>query len=321
MKYVVIPNTDLRVSQLCLGSTDIGAAIPVPESFALMDEFVALGGNFIDTAHVYSNWIPGTKSTSEKTIGRWLQERGNRDQLVISTKGAHPEIASMHTSRLSRAEIEQDLNESLEFLQTDRIDIYWLHRDDPAVPVSDIVDILNEQGAAGKIRYLGASNWTVERIQAAADYAASKGLHSFVANQPLWSLAQPNMDVHPDQTLVAMDQAGLDFHRRTGMAVLPYSSQAHGYFTKMDRGDHDKIARNDQVVFENETNMKRLARVQELARKYKAQINDIVLAYLHSQPFVTIPLIGSKRIDQLRSSVNALELTLTSDELAYLESA
>src|SRR5215467_4718468 len=118
MRYVAVPNTDLRVSHICLGSTGIGAEISVPDSFALLDEFVRLGGNFIDTAHVYSDWIPGTKSTSEKTIGQWLKARGIRDQLNIGTKGAHPELTTMHISRLSSADIVQDLAESLDYLQT-----------------------------------------------------------------------------------------------------------------------------------------------------------------------------------------------------------
>src|SRR5438034_10093009 len=114
MRYVVIPNTTLRVSQVCLGSTDFGSLMPAPDAFALLDEFAALGGNFVDTAHVYADWLPGIRSSSEKTIGQWLKARNNRNQIVVSTKGGHPDLATMHVSRLSRAEIEQDLAESLD---------------------------------------------------------------------------------------------------------------------------------------------------------------------------------------------------------------
>jgi aryl-alcohol dehydrogenase-like predicted oxidoreductase len=319
MNHVVIPNTTLRVCSLCLGSSELGSVIPANDSFALLDEFVALGGNFLDTAHVYANWLPGPKSTSEKTLGQWMQARKIRDQVVIATKGGHPDLATMHVSRLSRAEIAQDVAESLDYLQTDTIDLFWLHRDDPAIPVGEIVDILSEQVEAGNIRYYGASNWTPARIQAAVDYAARKGKHTFVANQPLWSLALPNMDTHPDKTLVGMDQAGLDFHQRSGMAVIPYTSQAHGLFSKLDKSGWSGIAQGDRTLYDNATNRGRLERVQQLARRYAVEINDVVLAYLICQPFPTIPVIGSKRLDQLRSSIKAVELSLTPDDLAFLE--
>lgn len=321
MKYINIPNTDLRVSQLCIGSEQLGASITPTDSAALLDTFVAAGGNFIDSAHIYADWIPGTKSTSEKIIGQWLKANGARSQLVIATKGAHPVIETMHNSRLSRADIAQDIDEGLEYLQTDTIDLYWLHRDDQAIPVSEIIDVMDEQVKAGKIRYFGASNWTIPRIQAALDYSARKGINSFVANQPLFSLAVPSMDLHPDKTIVALDAAGIAFHKRTGMAVVAYSSQAHGFFTKLDSAGLESIREPHRSVYNNATNMKRLERIRELARRHSAQINDIVLAYLFSQPFPTIPVIGPKNLDQLRSSLQAVDLTLTSDELALLESA
>lgn len=317
MLYVDIPHTELRVSRLCLGSTDIGGKISAPDSFALLDEFVRLGGNFIDTAHVYSDWIPGTRSRSEKTIGQWLTSRGIRGQLIIGTKGAHPALETMQVSRLSRADIVGDLTESLDYLQTDWIDLYWLHRDDSRLPVAGIIEVLNEQVAAGKIRYFGASNWSAVRIQAAQDYADSHGLRGFVANQAWWSLAACAIENNPDQTVIAFDKAALDFHRRTGMAVVAYSSQAHGFFSKLESGA--PIGGIDRGLFDGDVNRQRLERIKRLAQKYDAQINDIVLAYLIAQPFPTIPIIGSKRLDHLQSSMNALRIALSSEELAYLE--
>src|SRR4051794_14508954 len=114
MKYVSIPNTDLRVSQICLGSAEFGATLTQKDAFSLLDAFVAEGGNFIDTAHVYSDWIPNTKSTSEKFIGEWFRKSGMRDDVMIATKGAHPLLTSMNVSRLSQADIELDVHESLE---------------------------------------------------------------------------------------------------------------------------------------------------------------------------------------------------------------
>lgn len=321
MKYVTIPNTDLRVSQLCIGSAQFGAALTEQDAFALLDQFVKLGGNFIDTAHVYCNWIPGSRSSSEKMIGKWLTTRGNRNQLVIATKGAHPDLNTMHISRMSNPEIEQDISESLEYLQTDHIDLYWLHRDDVTIPVGQIINCLNAQVAAGKIRYFGASNWTTARLEEAYDYAQKNNVMGFVANQPLWSLAHSMMGNIPDQTLVALDEAGTDFHRRTGMAVIPYSAQGHGFFSKLATVGREGISKADLAQFDNDTNARRLPRIQELAQKYGVGINHIVLAYLYSQPFVTVPVIGPRHLDQLADSASHTDLLLTPDEVAYLQTA
>lgn len=146
MNKLSIPNTDLTPSQLCLGASNFGATIPQADAFALMDAFVERGGNFLDMAHVYANWIPSLpRSISEKTIGAWMKARGNRRQMIIGTKGAHPDLATMHISRLAPADIVQDLNESLQHLQTETIDLYWLHRDDPIRPVGEIIDTLDAQ--------------------------------------------------------------------------------------------------------------------------------------------------------------------------------
>jgi aryl-alcohol dehydrogenase-like predicted oxidoreductase len=320
MKQVGIPGTDLIVSPICLGTTDLGLGdLQEDAAFELLNEYVEQGGNFIDTAHVYSNWIPGEICRSEKLIGKWLKSTGTRDRIVLGTKGAHPELDSMHISRLSPAEITQDLNESLEYLQTDHIDIYWLHRDDTAVPVAGILETLNEQVKAGKIRHLGCSNWKAYRIQEALDYAASKGIRGFVANQPLWSLAAPNLDKAPDKTLVAMDDDGIAFHKRTGMAAIPYSSQGKGFFTKLAASGLDGVSKADIQMYGNDVNNQRLGRIQKLANQYRVTVNSIVLAYLLSQPFTTIPIVGCKKLDHLHASLEANELRLTPEEISFLE--
>ncbi|MEO8606238.1 MAG: aldo/keto reductase [Chloroflexota bacterium] len=319
MKTILIPNTDLRVSRLSLGTAQFGARLTPADARALLDAYVILDGNFIDTASVYCDWIPGTKSASEKIIGAWLKENGLRDQLVIATKGAHPELSSMTVSRLSPAAISHDVHASLENLGTDPIDLYWLHRDDRAIPVGEIIDPLNDQVKAGHVRYFGASNWKADRIQAANDYAAQHGLHGFVADQPQWSLAVVNADQLPDQTTTQMDQAALDFHRRTGFPAVAYSSQAHGYFSKLDADQ--PVSANDRRDYDNEVNPRRLKVIQALARQHNASINDIVLAYVLSQTFPTVAVIGPSRVDQLHSSVTALNVTLSSAEITALESA
>jgi len=321
MKYVSIPNTDLRVSQICLGSAEFGSTLTQKEAFNLLDAFVAEGGNFIDTAHVYSDWIPNTKSTSEKFIGEWVRKSGMRDDVMIATKGAHPLLTSMNVSRLSHEDIEIDVSESLEYLQADVIDLYWLHRDDVAIPVGEIIEALNEQVWLGNIRYFGCSNWTSSRIQEALIYAADKNVDGFVANQPLWSLAVADMKAIPDHTLVGMDDEGLAFHKRTQMAVIPYTAQAKGFFSKVERSGSAGLSEGDRKIYFNDVNSRRLLRVQELAKKYAVSVNDIALNYLISQPFTTIPVVGCKTVEQLKSSLKAVDVILTSDEVAYLEAA
>jgi aryl-alcohol dehydrogenase-like predicted oxidoreductase len=179
MHVVRIPNTNLDVSSLCLGTGEFGSKLDRAAAWQLLDAFVAAGGNFLDTANVYADWVPGTKSSSEKTIGAWLAQRGNRAQLIIATKGAHPLLASMNVPRCSPADILHDIEQSLGHLQTDVIDLYWLHRDDPARPAGEIIETLAAQVKAGKIRYFGCSNWRVERIAAANSYAATSSLAAF----------------------------------------------------------------------------------------------------------------------------------------------
>ncbi|NQU43712.1 aldo/keto reductase, partial [bacterium] len=143
MRSVHFPGTDLDPSVICLGTGGYGSSIPRDQSFQLLDGFFERGGSFLDSAHVYAAWIPNGAGASERTIGEWQEDRGVRDRIIIGTKGGHPELDKMRVPRLSPPEIERDLFESLERLRTDRIDLYWLHRDDPATPVDVIMDALN----------------------------------------------------------------------------------------------------------------------------------------------------------------------------------
>jgi aryl-alcohol dehydrogenase-like predicted oxidoreductase len=319
MKYITIPGTTLKPAVICLGSTHIGSTIDQVTSFNLFDIYLEQGGNFIDTASVYANWLPVEKSISEKTIGRWLRQRGCRDQVILATKGAHPELSTMHIPRLSRAEIVQDLHDSLKNLQTERIDLYWLHRDDPTRPVEDILETLNDQVRAGKIRYFGCSNWRTERISTAQAYAASHELQGFVANQMMWSLALPDLAGIKDKTIAVMDEAMQQYHLETGLAATPYSSQANGLFQKMAQGTLAQMDSNRWGVYQAEANRQRGERIKRLAAETGLSVTQIVLGYLHSQPFPTIPIVGCRTPNQLQDSLTAADISLDPDHLNYLE--
>ncbi len=322
MRYVNIPGTALNPSALSLGTNRFGSLIDHDHAYELLDAFVELGGTFIDTAHVYADWILGAPhSASEKTIGEWLHQRNCRAQILLATKGGHPDLGTPHVSRLSSQDLQTDLAESLEFLQTDHVDLLWLHRDDPAIPVFEIVNAVNDVIRTGQARYVGCSNWHARRIREANEYARTHGLYGFVANQPQWSLAVPNREALSDpERLVVFGAQDYALHRENGMAVVPYSPQAQGFYDKLDRLGMSGLTEKDRCGYYSEANAGRLRWVQALSTKHRVSVNAVALSYLMSQPFVTIPVIGPRTVEQLRDSVAAVEVHLTSAELDELQS-
>lgn len=321
MRYTPLPNTTLVPSVIGLGTGGFGSAIPQEEAFAMLDLFVELGGNLLDTARVYAAWLPGGAGASERTIGAWLKRRGAQGRVIVATKGGHPDLATMHRSRLAPAEIAADVAASLDALGLPAIDLYWLHRDDPAIPVGEIMDALHEQMAAGRLRAIAASNWTPPRIEAANAYAAARGRPGFCASQIGWSLAQPDPAAKGFGGELAMDAETLAFHRRTGFPVVAYSAQAAGFFAgKADRyrgpdAPQDSFSRK----YATRENFGRLERARQLAARHGRTPNDIALAYLLSQPFPVYALVGCRTVAQVRSSCAAADLRLTPAEIAFLE--
>jgi aryl-alcohol dehydrogenase-like predicted oxidoreductase len=320
MRYIDITGTDLHVSAICLGTGALGSAVPQQDAFELLDLFVELGGTFLDSAKVYADWLPGERSVSEKTIGRWLRSRDVRDQVIVATKGAHPELSTMQIPRLSAEEIVSDLDSSLESLQVETIDLYWLHRDDPARPVGEILETLHDQVVAGKVRYYGCSNWRVPRIAAAQAYATKHGYTGFVADQMQWSLAQPAPGARSDPTMVAMDEELYRYHRETGMPAVPYSSQAGGFFQKIRAGQQDRLSPGARRRYDHSVNRQRMARIEELEGEAGLSVTQLALGYLLSQPFPTVPIVGCKTKAHLRDSLSAADVSLTPAQIAYLKS-
>jgi aryl-alcohol dehydrogenase-like predicted oxidoreductase len=318
VKYRNIPHTNLYPSVICLGTASFGTSLDISTAFQLLDTFVEHGGNFIDTAHVYGAWVPDGYGLSEKIIGQWVKERRLEENTIIATKGGHPLLSAMHIPRLSRQEIVADLDESLHCLQTASIDLYWLHRDDPQRPVAEILETLNGQVKQGKIRYFGCSNWRVERIEAAMHYAAEHGLAGFVGNQCMWSFAVPNQDAIEDSAVAVMDAQTLDFHRKTGLAIVAYTSQAHGYFSKASK---NPVSLPDQLrkMYTNGENTERLRRLQRVSEEVSLSIAALSLAYLTNQPIPTFPIASFANADQLLESIQAGDAELSSEAIHYLE--
>ena len=257
LKKVNLPGTDLQVSQLCYGTNMLGTAIDQPGANAILDRFTALGGNFLDTARSYGDWIPDAPAgASERAIGAWLKGK-NRDDVVIATKGAQVDMRSGdYRNRVTPEDIASDLAESLDHLGIDTIDLYWLHADNPQAPVGPIMDALFAHQDAGKIRYIGASNWTPERIREANAYAASKGRQGFVASQTFWGLAAPEREASTAQGYQLYYEDGYQDIHAEGVTMIPYSAQSGGYFTKLAAGGEAALPDFLKARYANPVNAK-----------------------------------------------------------------
>ena len=309
MQTLMIPGTDLKPSVIGLGTALFGSALDQSISDILLDTYFEAGGNFLDTAQVYADWLPGERSTSEKCLGRWMADRGTRERIVLSTKGAHPRLESPSIARLARTDIRFDLEASLKNLRTDRIDLYWLHRDDPTRPVAEILETLNERVKAGQIRYFGCSNWSLPRIQAAQNLAWETGLQGFSANQLFWSLAAVDPTGMPNPTWRIMDSDTWSYHRDQNLCAVAYSSQANGLFQKMAAGQPlspDFLRRHPLA-----DNQRRLTRIQALCAETGWTLTQVILGYLMSQPFPGLPLIGPRSLAQLKDCLPAQSVRLT----------
>jgi 1-deoxyxylulose-5-phosphate synthase len=292
--YRRLPPLDRPVSRLVLGTLLVD-----PE---VLDEWVRLGGNAIDTARVYGD------GAAERDLGAWLAGRPDvRDELVLITKGAHPDGARR---RVTAEEIARDLDASLASLGRP-VDVYMLHRDDPHLPVGPIMAALNEHVRAGRVRALGASNWTCPRIDEANAYAASHGLAGFCCSSPHLSLATQNEE-HWDDTRSAREPSIFAWHERSGMPLFAWSAQARGFFAGHSSESVDR-------VYDNADNRERRRRAGELAGRLGCTANQVALAWVLAQPFPVYAVVGARTVTQLREAVGALEIALTGEDLAWLD--
>ncbi|HUS93305.1 MAG TPA: aldo/keto reductase [Phycisphaerae bacterium] len=322
MRRIALPGTPLTPTAIGLGTGSFGTAIPEDDAFALMDEYVALGGNLVDTAHVYAAWVPGGAGASERTIGRWLAARGVRGQVILATKGAHHDIAT-YEKRMTAEGIREDLHESLDRLGTDRVDLYWLHRDDPAVPVGEVLGWLGEHVAAGRVGAIGCSNWTTARQREAAAWAKATGAIGFCAGQVRWSLAEFRLPPGDSGSgMVSMDAEMLAWHRESGEPVFAYSPQARGFFsgryTPASRPGDAGIRDDVLACYGTAANFRRLAAAQALAQAHGCTANQVALAWMLGQDVGVCAIVGAHTVEQLRDSCGAERIALSAEELSTL---
>lgn len=316
MLYGHLPGLDVPASRICLGCATLGSDCDLRASAELLDAFVGHGGNHLDTAHIYAAWLPGGEGASERAIGAWLRVHGTRDALVIATKAGHPDLAT-GARRINEALIRQDVAESLERLGTDHIDLLYLHRDDPRIPVPEIIDILHGLVREGLVRAIGLSNWTPQRWSEAYAWADAHNRSPIVINQIGWNLA---MDVRRTGSEASgelfMDSASLAAHRATRLPLASFRSQAGGFFSGKYHPGTDPACQRRTVRerYAQRENEDLLRRVDALAQARGTSPNQIALAWLLAQPFPVFPIVGCKSVSQVIDSCGAADVGLATHE-------
>lgn len=304
MLYVTLTGDTPPVSRLCLGTAQFGARIPQDDAVNQLDHFFEHGGNFIDTAHVYGDWLPGKKAVSEHLIGAWLKEKKNRGKAIIATKGGHPLLSSMEKSRLSEKELRTDLEGSLSALGLDCIDWYFLHRDDMSIPVVDILSYLEKFRSEGKIRRYGCSNWKLERIVEADSAARDNG---FACNQLHWGIGDINAPGITDPTAVTMDKKTFEYHTKTQKPVMAYKAACNGYFSKRLAGKSAAPAL--EALYGGASNDFLLKIFPMLENETGLPAAALSLAYIMAQDFPAVPIASFSSIAQLDEGLSACDFT------------
>lgn len=293
--------TDLRISPVALGSASFGAAIGEADAFSILDAYVAAGGNLIDTARIYAG------GESEAVLGRWLK-RARPQNVIVATKGAHYALGTPTVMRLSREEIESDLDTSLRVMGVDHIDFYWLHRDDPAREIGEIIETMEALVRAGKIRYYGASNYRTDRLCAADNYAKAHGLTGFSAVSNQYSVAHLNVgqNTNPDPTIVAVDDEALAYHTASGMPLVPFQATARGYFAKLAAGR--EISPALRAAYENEENRAIFASLTAFCAAHGCSMQTATLVATAKTPFQTVPITAVSAVDQMADVAAAMQM-------------
>ncbi len=301
------------VSKFALGTIPWGTKLRGDDLDRLYDTFRAAGGNVFDSAHVYAFWLPGGSGASERALGEIVRRRGDRANVILATKGGHHHVNGYHRPDryLAADVIARDVAESLERLGVESIDLYFLHRDDPRVPVGEIVDALSEHVSAGRLRNLGVSNWTTDRIAAANDYATRRGRAGFVAHQAKFSLAVPNPS--KDKTIPPFGPREMEWHAAENVPVYAYSPTANGFFaTGGVKGAGG---------WNNATTDARLREASRIAGELGVTPNQVALAWLLHQPVRVIPILGTGNVQHLTDALAAAQVRLAPEDVAALSQA
>lgn len=304
---VKIGSSDLDVTRLCLGGNVFGWTADRDTSFAVLDAYVAAGGNFVDTADSYFWRAPGNSGgESETIIGEWMASRGNRDAVVVATKvGSWPARKGLSAKNIAEA-----VDDSLRRLRTDHIDLYYAHRDDPDTAQQETADAFDALVRAGKVRAIAASNFTAERLRSALEISARDGLASYVALQPHYNLMEREDYENALAPLVESE----------GLACMPYYALAKGFLTGKYRPDSqvDSERAEGALAYLDDRGRTVLTMLDEIAAGHGVPVAAVALAWLADQPTVTSPIASARTPEQLADLLPVLDLQLTDDERRLL---
>jgi aryl-alcohol dehydrogenase-like predicted oxidoreductase/predicted dehydrogenase len=302
MPYGIVPGVSKKVSRLVMGVDNVTFA---PVAFVIWDEFFARGGTAFDTAHIYRG------GRAEKALGEWVKSRGLREQVAILDKGAHTPFCTPEW-------LTRQHRESLERLGMDYVDLYMMHRDNTEVPVGEFVDVLNEHVRRGTMRAIGASNWTLVRLEEFNEYARKNGKKGFVAVSNQYSLARM-VEAPWAGCLASNTPEWREWHERTGTALFAWSSQARGFFVDGLASPENREDAELARCWYSPGNFERLARAKELAKGKGVSAINVALAWVLHQAFPTFALIGPRTLNELASSLAALDVRLTAEEVKWLD--
>lgn len=312
MKKITIQHTDLEVSRINFGGNVLGWTLNESESFEILDAFVEAGFNFIDTADTYAWWLNGIGGQSETILGKWMADRENRDKLVIATKVGSQ--TQEHPNDISRSHILKSVDESLKRLQTDYIDLYYTHFDDEKTPVEETLSTYAELIKAGKVRYIGASNVSPERLVSSFEVSEKNNLPKYVALQPLYNLMERTKYETQYKPLV----------EKYGIAVMPYYSLAAGFLTGKYRSENDfgkSVRGSSAKKYLNDKGFAVLDALDNVAKKHQTQPATVALAWQLAQPTITSSIVSATSKNQLQTLVAAPGLNLDKADIALLNQA
>ncbi len=313
MQKRTLGKSSLKVSPICFGGNVFGWTANEAASFKLLDGFAAAGGNFIDTADTYSKWVPGNKGgESETIIGKWLKRRGGRENLIIATK-CGMEMPGVG-SGLSRAHITRSIEASLKRLQTDYVDLYQSHADDAATPFTDSLDTYARLIKAGKVRYIGASNFTATRLAESLDVARTHKLPAYVSLQPEYSLVK-RMGYEAELEALC---------RKENVGVIGYYSLASGFLSGKYRPGAAASGSPRAAMasgYLDARGLRILAALDEVAAAHHTNLTRIALAWLMARPGVTAPIVSATTLAQLHDLTASVDVQLSGAQIAALNTA
>jgi aryl-alcohol dehydrogenase-like predicted oxidoreductase len=312
MKKRRLGRSDLEVAPFCFGGNVFGWTVDEKTSFDLLDAFIDAGFNFIDTADAYSRWVPGhAGGESETIIGRWMKERGNRAEVIIATKVG----ADMGSGRtMAPSYVRKAVEDSLKRLQTDRIDLYQTHWDDEKTSLEEVLSTYADLIKAGKVRAIGASNYSAARLQEALDVSARKGLPRYESLQPQYNLMERNEYEAELGPLCRKEQIG----------VIPYYSLASGFLSGKYRSKEDakKSARGSGATkYLDARGLRVLAALDAIAAERSGTVAQVALAWLLAKPELTAPIASATSLSQLNELLGAVRLDLSPADVARLDAA